>query len=98
MFNIVGIWKMITDDDSKVQGDWTWIFRDDGSVIIEEILGPEARMPVTQEASYENKGNKLYINYFEGGFFPATFDIKGNKLYSKHEILEKIGNDVSGKL
>lgn len=89
MFDIIGIWKMITEDNSQVQGDWTWIFQDDGSVIIEEILGPEARMPVTYEASYEIKGNKVYIDYPEGGIFPATFDIRGNKLYSKNERLEQ---------
>jgi hypothetical protein len=95
MIEIVGTWKMTTNKNSKVYGDWTWIFQEDGTVIIEEILGPEARMPMTYEGTYEIKGNKVYIDIYEGSPFPHDFEIQGNKLVSKNEVLTRTSDSSS---
>jgi hypothetical protein len=89
MIDIVGTWKMTTGKNSKVYGDWTWIFQKDGTVIVEEILGPEARMPMTYEGTYEIKGNKVYIDIYEGSPFPHDFEIQGDRLVSKNEVLTR---------
>jgi hypothetical protein len=89
MMDIVGTWKMTTGKNSKVYGNWTWIFQKDGTVIVEEILGPEARMPMTYEGTYEIKGNKVYIDIYEGSPFPHDFEIQGDRLVSKNEVLTR---------
>ncbi|MBN2535284.1 MAG: hypothetical protein JXB88_20560 [Spirochaetales bacterium] len=94
MFSITGYWKMEKNENSKIYGNWSWLFNDDGSLKIEEILGAEARLPMSYEGSYEIKGNRVIITLFAGSPFPGSFTIQGDKLVAEDIVLSR--SDVSG--
>jgi hypothetical protein len=89
MFSITGTWVMEKKEDSQIYGNWVWVFNQDGTVFIEEILGAEARLPVTYEGSYTIKGNQVTITLFAGNPFPGSFLIQDRDLVADQIILKR---------
>ncbi|MBN1699564.1 MAG: hypothetical protein JW881_18740 [Spirochaetales bacterium] len=87
---VIGTWKMTARKKSRVSGEWTWSFREDGSVVIEEILGPEARMPVTYEGRYSIDGLSVSVDLGSGSPFPRRLKIDGDRLVSGNDVLIRI--------
>lgn len=94
MFSITGYWKMEKNEDSEIYGNWSWHFKDDGTLTIEEILTVEARLPTSYEGSYEIKGNKVIVTLFSGSPFPGSFTIQGDDLVAENVILVKTSDDI----
>jgi hypothetical protein len=86
---IAGKWHL--KDSSPISG-WLWDFDGNGAVQIDEILGPQARIPLHYSGSYRISGNKIEISV-QGRFnMPAEFIFENGNLASrdKNYILLKI--------
>ncbi|MBN2443785.1 MAG: hypothetical protein JXJ04_20660 [Spirochaetales bacterium] len=94
-FSITGYWKMEKTEESTFYGNWSWLFKDDGTVSIEEILQAEARLPMQYEGTYEIEGEIVSVNFGSPNSFPSSFTISGNKLMAKEGILSKINEEMS---
>lgn len=93
IITISGYWKMEKNEDSNIYGNWSWLFKNNGTLMIEEILGPEARLPTSYEGSYEIKGNIVIVTLFAGSPFPGSFTIQGGNLVAEDVILVKTSDD-----
>jgi hypothetical protein len=85
---ITGRWKL--ENSTAVKG-WAWEFRQNNVVQIDEIIGPEARLPLSYIGGYKISGNKVDITIQEKFNMPVKFTLENDKLISddKNYILIK---------
>lgn len=74
--DVQGSWKM--KQSNELRGNYNWIFAA-GSLVLQEDIGPQARLPRDYQGKYKIEGKRLVITV-DGIFNEALFAFDGNRL------------------